>query len=63
MIGNNLLKNREESPLNIPIVKRKGVVVTSTNVKVNDKETSEIPVTKAKTTTGVENNEEITLIN
>ena len=34
----------------------KGVVVTSTKVQVNNKETSGIPVTKTKTTTGVENN-------
>ena len=56
MIGNNLSTNGEQIPLNISKMTWKGVVVTGTKVQVNNKETSGIPVTKAKTSTGAENN-------
>ena len=57
------MTNGEEIPLNISKVTWKDVVVTSTKVQVNNKETSGIPVTKTKTTTGTKNNEEITFVN
>ena len=41
----------------------KDVVKNGTSVPVNNKKTSGIPVTKTKTTTRAENNEELTLIN
>ena len=63
MIGNNPSTNGEEIPINISKATWKDVVVTGAKVRVNNKETSCIPVTKTKTTTGVENNEEITFIN
>ena len=42
---------------------QKDVFVTGTKVKVNNNETSRIPITKAKTTTGAENNEEMMFVN
>ena len=62
MIGNNPLTNGEEIPLNISKVTWKDVFVTGTKVQFNNKETSEIPVTRNKTTTGAKNNEEIKFI-
>ena len=62
MIGNNQSTNREEIPLNSSKVTCKEVVVTGTKARVNNKETSVIPVNKTKATTGTENNEEITFI-
>ena len=41
----------------------KDVFVNGTKVQVDNKETYKIPVTKTETTTGFENNEEITFIN
>ena len=62
MIGNNPSTNRESIPPNSSKVMWKEVVVAGTKVQVNNKETSRITVTKTKTTTGVENNEERTFI-
>ena len=63
MIGNNPSTNRELIPPNSSKVMWKEVVVAGTKVQVNNKETSGIPVTKTKTTTGTKNNEEITFVN
>ena len=63
MIGNNLSINRGGVPLNISKVTWKDVVVNGTKAPVTNKETSGIPVTKTKTTTRSENDEELTFIN
>ena len=63
MIGNNLLTDREEIPLNISKVMWKDFFITGTKVQVNYKEMSGIPVTKTKATTGAKNNKERMFIN
>ena len=63
IIGNNMLKNGEETPLNISNVTWKDVFVNGTKVQATNKETYVITVTETKTTTGAESNEEITFIN
>ena len=62
-IGNNMLTNGEEIPLNISKVTWKDIVVNGTKVKATNRETYGIPVTETKTTTGAKNNEEITFTN
>ena len=63
MIGNNPSTNGEEIPLNSSKVTLNDVLINGTKVRVTNKETSLMPFTETKTTTGAENNEEITFIN